>query len=130
MLGPNDGKYVDVIFTTNAFYGYGSEDIEVALDLKTGAEEAIGLCTYIANPDVIDVEQPPCPPQLLACSHFFVNLLFAAAESGKCKFRYFPCPSRLGSTPPDTGFTQFNCKDNPRLFRTCIKTSPFPYAYC
>jgi hypothetical protein len=121
-------KRVDILFTTvepflpyiASFFGFF---------LHFGAIETSGTCTYITNPEKIYFDQPGCTG-IGGCSHLYVNFLFAAANSGRCRFRYAPCPAFLGPSSNAVGYTKFDCNDHPNLKRTCIQATSAPLVTC
>lgn len=130
LTNKSHAKVVDALFTTDLEPRLGLEAFEFYPTLHSGALETGGTCTYIVNPIFIKNDQPQCPPELLACSHLSVNVVFAAGESGRCQFKYGPCPPSYGQSSKSIGYTQFNCNENPDASRTCITTSLFPLTSC
>jgi len=125
-------KFVDVIFTTISPSIPFPQEL-AALAFHVGYFEVVADCVYYVNPKSLFTEQPPCArfPVVYGCSHAFSTLVFISAYSGRCLYRYEPCPEYLGiPSNSKIGFTRLNCADHPFLSRTCIRTSSNPLVSC
>ncbi|XP_074595271.1 uncharacterized protein LOC141850533 [Brevipalpus obovatus] len=132
LVNRTSAKFVDVIFTTIApdvpqLDGYYTATMHV------GYLEVDANCVYYVNPERILLEQEPCvsmPGSI--CSHVFSVLVYVSAYSGRCLYRYGPCPDKIIplNTSREVGSTRLNCADHPFLGRTCITTSSNPLISC
>ncbi|XP_074603877.1 phospholipase A1 VesT1.02-like [Brevipalpus obovatus] len=125
-------KYFEAIFTTKSSNIPVIDEITSAI-AHLGYFEVDAHCVYYVNPELLLAEQPPCVilPGPTFCSHDFAQQVFISAYSGRCLYRYGPCPEII--LPPSNqeyGLTRLNCPDHPSLGRTCIRTTSFPVKSC
>ncbi|XP_074603880.1 phospholipase A1-like [Brevipalpus obovatus] len=125
-------KFFDAIFTTKSPATPGLDEAAAFLG-KEGFYEVVADCAYYVNPELLLAEQPPCIilPGPTFCSHFYSVIIFLSAYSGRCLYRYGPCPEIVGvPSNQETGLTRLNCADHPFLRRTCITSGLKPLDTC
>lgn len=128
LLNYTHANYVDILLSTISYPTPYLDEIPLST-FHVGPIESLPTCFYVLNPDVINIDQPPCNEALFTCSHFYVYTVYISAVSGKCLYKFKPCPSNLTGSSGLIGLTRFNCKDHP-FVRTCVNAAAFPLQKC